>query len=160
MGVRWPYGAVGDRLWVREPWRVVLDDGGAFVEYSTGDELGFPDRDDELRAMAEQSNGDRNRHARYMPRWASRFILEITGVRVERVQDISEEDADAEGVSELDGAMDEAAFCAFAGRYHLHLESSRTWFAYLWDSIHGPGAWDRNEWVWVIEFDIVNIDKD
>lgn len=143
---RCPYGAVGDRLWVREPWRVVLDDGGAFVRYSDGEELGFPDHDDDLLAMLAQRNGTRNRHARYMPRWASRFLLEIVGIRVERVQEISEEDARAEGVTPR----------MALGRLSME-EPAKSVFMDLWDSIHGPGAWKRNEWVWVIEFRLLDV---
>ncbi len=64
----------------------------------------------------------------FMPRWASRITLEITAVRVERLQDISEADARAEGVT---------AVCAYRK---------------LWEKIHGPGSWDVNPYVWVVEF--------
>jgi hypothetical protein len=71
-----------------------------------------------------------------MPRWASRILLEIVSVRVERVQDITEDDAAAEGV----------AFTKYTNA------NARFHFKELWDSTCGPGAWDRNDWVWVIEF--------
>ena len=77
----------------------------------------------------------------HMPRWASRISLEITGVRVERLQDISEDDAIAEGV-----------------KNSLHLSGGRFAnenYAHLWWSIYGDGAWDKNPWVWVIEFRMV-----
>lgn len=78
----------------------------------------------------------------HMPRWASRILLEITGVRVERLQDISEADADSEGVSVVYGEpFDQANTITDRRRFEL-----------LWESINGPGSWDANPWVWVIEF--------
>ena len=158
---RCPYGAVGDRLWVREPWRVVLDDGGAFVRYSDGEELGFPDHDDDLLAMLAQRNGTRNRHARYMPRWASRFLLEIVGIRVERVRAISEEDARAEGVMVHTMPAPPVLYSAaiqYPGGVEIKVgKTFRESFQLLWESIHGPGAWERNEWVWVVEFRRVDV---
>ena len=71
-----------------------------------------------------------------MPRWASRITLEIVSVRVERLNDINEDDAKAEGVEPY--APDD-------GRYVAG-------FKELWESIHSPGSWDANPWVWVIEF--------
>ena len=82
----------------------------------------------------------------HMPRWASRITLEITGVRVERLQDISAEDAKAEGVQppnlppEISGV---------AGDY---VADERTSFAILWNRINGAGSWAKNPWVWVVEF--------
>lgn len=152
---------VGLKLWVREPWHLGLLGDLPCVFYSTqtpGDPCEHWNRVPSehcewvVKEVCGDPRGARHRHARYMPRWASRFLLEITGIRVERVQEISEEDADAEGIEALDGAMDERHLCELSKRYGLPLESSRCWFAYLWDSIHGPGAWERNEWVWVIEF--------
>ena len=74
----------------------------------------------------------------HMPRWASRILLEVTDVRVERLQDISEADAVAEGV-----------------RNSLHLPGGRFAkenFEHLWWTINGDGSWDANPWVWVVEF--------
>jgi len=76
-----------------------------------------------------------------MPRWASRLSLAVTSVRVERVQDITEADAMAEGVDP-----------SIVG-YDLDHLKYRAGFMTLWNSIHGPGAWDGNLWVWVIEFE-------
>lgn len=70
-----------------------------------------------------------------MPRWASRITLEITGVRVERLRSMTQEDARAEGVIAASGPM-EAGLA----------------FRELWDSIYGPDSWQANPWVWVIEF--------
>lgn len=76
----------------------------------------------------------------HMPRWASRITLQITGVRVERLQDISEADAQAEGV------IPAMAICDDDGVTH------RDAFGDLWESINGAGSWAANPWVWVIEF--------
>lgn len=143
-----PYGQPGDRLWVRETWngpfledleeyRLAPEkynnsehceyaaDGGPAPEYVT--------MDDELV--------QRWRPSIHMPRWASRIMLEITGVRVERLQDISYKDALAEGIESVDPD------CHTAKR-HMAIQS----YAVLWDSINGAGAWDVNPLVWVVEF--------
>jgi hypothetical protein len=70
-----------------------------------------------------------------MPRAASRINLDVTGVRVEQLQDISEADAKAEGSPLASGSY-----------------SHRGWYRELWGEINGPGSWDANPWVWVIEF--------
>lgn len=80
-----------------------------------------------------------------MPRAASRITLEIVGVRAERLQDISEAEAMAEGVH--------------AGSFEYEngegTESAKESYKCLWESINGPGAWDLNPWVWVVEFRVV-----
>lgn len=80
----------------------------------------------------------------HMPRWASRITLQVTNVRVERLQDISELDARAEGAPEL---------LSVDGGYLEHpMGCYRDGFQHLWTSINGPGSWDTNPWVWVVEF--------
>ncbi len=135
-----PFGQVGDRLWVRETWqgplvaeqhledyRVNADkfQTPEFCEYAAdgGARPEFCDLDDNARQGWRPSI--------HMPRWASRITLEITGVRVERLQDISEADAIAEG-----------------GTKHFNID----WFGPLWASIYGGDSWNANPWVWVIEF--------
>ncbi|SHL11365.1 hypothetical protein SAMN05216428_101116 [Nitrosospira sp. Nsp11] len=87
----------------------------------------------------------------HMPRWASRILLEITGVRVERLQDISEEDAIAEGCEAIQGCEWRTFVEADAGvPYHAHTAIDA--YRGLWESINGEGSWDANPWVWVIEF--------
>jgi hypothetical protein len=136
-----PYGQPGDRLWVRETFAlsVVDPDGG-----SPQDE---PDNWDVFyRADPEQPGGgwtdaEGNEIAApwkpsiHMPRWACRILLEITRVRVERLQDISYEDARAEGVD----------LAVWAG---IAINGYKA----LWESINGAGSWDANPWVWVVEF--------
>lgn len=131
-----PYGQPGDRIWVREAWAWSGDGAVPAADRVRKGEVWF-------RADPERSSpAIRWRPSIYMPRWASRITLEVTGVRVERLQDIIVADAMAEGVVE----------CA----PHLRgLEPCMDWrYAYedLWVSINGPGTWDANPWVWVIEF--------
>jgi len=117
------YGQPGDRLFVRETWLKTnpFSDGGLHTYgYRATDEAEFPD------AIWKPSI--------HMPRIASRITLEITSVRVERLQDISEADAQAEGVY-----TDPA--CPAYDAYQT-----------LWDQINGPDSWAENPWVWVIEF--------
>ena len=136
---RSPYGQPGDRLWVREAWRTIpglMDDK--------------PPRDIRQDApLRYEADGEFNgqsfhpgklRPSMFMPRWASRLLLEVTGVRVERLQDISEADAVAEGVEPFvnsDGDL---------------IESATTMYEHLWESINGAGSWEANPWVWVVEF--------
>lgn len=130
-----PYGKPGDRLWVRETWWAARDDVRGemkrdTVRYAaTADGLGVP----------------KFRPSIHMPRWASRITLEVVSVRVERLQDISEEDAKAEGIELLNGRY---TFNAGAHESHTAVESFRA----LWESINGPGSWDSNPWLWVVEF--------
>ncbi len=94
-------------------------------------------------ADGNPSSGDwtRPRPSIHMPRWASRILLEVTAVRVERLQDISEADAMAEGVGWSD----------YQDQHGERMEP-REAFAALWEQINGPGSWDANPWVWVVEF--------
>jgi hypothetical protein len=77
-----------------------------------------------------------------MPRWASRITLEITGIKVERLQDITDADAIAEGVGPF----------ANIQTIDCETESPRRTFKGLWESINGTGSWDSNPWLWVISF--------
>jgi hypothetical protein len=133
--VRCPYGQPGDRLWVREAWSRDEEDGSLFyrADVGTGNEA-----DDWQRNIDDGASGYRWKPSIHMPRWASRILLEVTCVRVERLHDISEADANAEGV-----------------KHSLHLPGgrfARENFAHLWWTIHGDGSWDANPWVWVVEF--------
>ena len=129
-----PYGQPGDRLWVRESHWWFRDEHnpatGYFPPTLTADDV-------EYRADGEVP-GRIWRPSIHMHRWASRITLEITAARVERLQDISEADAVAEG-------------CANS----LHLPGGRFAnenYAHLWWQINGDGSWESNPWVWVIEF--------
>lgn len=125
--VHCPYGAPGDRLWGRETWCPLT--------------LGFAYAADPIWNGAPAG---RWRPSIHMPRAASRITLEITGVRVERLQDISEADAMAEGCSlecMTPTGDDSGSAIHGPGGYIA-----------LWESINGPGSWDANPWVWVVEF--------
>ncbi len=90
-----------------------------------------------------------------MPRWASRITLEVTGVRVERLQDISEADAAAEGVESLrnEGEYWKDYVRSTTRCDELTCLTGRESFRTLWDSLAAPGAdWDANPWVWVVDF--------
>ena len=98
-------------------------------------------------AATEDRGGLLWRPSIHMPRWASRITLEVTGVRVERLQDISEADAYAEGIEQTDfieeAEHQEPATGAPPGRYAYRA---------LWESINGPDSWTANPWVWAVEF--------
>jgi hypothetical protein len=85
----------------------------------------------------------------HMPRWASRILLEITDVRVERLSDISEKDARAEGI--IDGGCLNCGESEPCGCANPEPDATDA-FAYLWQSIYGQENWNANPWVWVIEF--------
>ena len=165
-----PYGQPGDRLWVREAWRTTSDldklSGGQIAEACI--EAGYMDPWAPLQWEADLSRRNwvhtgtpppneseppagRYRHARFMPRWASRITLEITEVRVQRLQAITEMDAYTEGIDTEGHAYNEAEH-AMIGGASSRLAPSVHAYACLWDSINGPGSWDANPWVWAISF--------
>lgn len=109
-------------------------------EYSLGNRLSWTIGD--LQEQQPTVRWCRWRSAMQMPRWAARHSLEITGVRVERLQDISEGDAIAEGwPRQIDPGIDTGGN---GGPFD--------WFRLVWESINGAGSWAANPWVWVIEF--------
>lgn len=150
-----PYGRPGDRLWVRETWRYF---GGQEYEYQQHRPSVV------YRATHESLEGAGSgwRPSIHMPRWASRITLEIESVRVERLQEISEADAKAEGATEaimgLDGpAYDRAekAWCRATGADDpdAGAATARGAFFVLWDTINGKShPWKSNPWVWAITF--------
>ncbi len=136
-----PYGQPGDRLWVREAWKA----------HTTFDHL--PPRDipqSHVWYMADDGYKaeSRFRQGMFMPRWASRIMLEVTGVRVERLQDISAADAIAEGISEFMGGW----WCKHDDAPQIAGMTPQEGYRHLWERINGPGSWDLNPWVWVVEF--------
>ncbi|EON11952.1 hypothetical protein C266_19253 [Pandoraea sp. SD6-2] len=143
-----PHGEVGDRLYVRETWQHSNHPLGPYDDnclvFYRADYLDDPHGPD-----GEKSPEGKYRAWRpsiHMPRSASRITLDITGVRVERLQDISEKDALAEGIQQQTTGWFSVPGFAGAGT------SARAAFALLWQSINGPGSWDANPWVWVVEF--------
>jgi len=159
-----PYGKVGDVLWVREEhyryghWESVWG-----VKTATGREKWmFIAETEEVRYFdnppAEFRGGRHHkdpyasawhkRLARFMPYKACRLFLQITDIRVERLQDISEADAIAEGVIQnRDGSWHD-----YIEPKRLCQDDARASFISLWESINGPGSWKRNDWVWVVSF--------
>lgn len=139
-----PFGVLGDRLWVREKHL-------AFIQKVY--HIGGTDSNQRVIYAADGGsllNGAKWKPSIFMPRWASRITLELTGVRVERLQDISEADAAAEGCSAHYGSG--PYLSAFGGRRIINN------YAALWDSIKGKNsgaAWADNPWVWVLEFGLI-----
>jgi hypothetical protein len=146
-----PYGRPGDLLYVKEAWQ-------AWKEFDALPPSEIPRHALERVNYLEDGNkwDARYRHARFMPRWASRIDLELLSVRVERLQDISEEDAIAEGIfSTCIGdrrywqdyrLSDDEAECS--PMLTSPIESYRS----LWEKINGPGSWHENPFVWRLEF--------
>lgn len=91
----------------------------------------------------------------HMPRWASRITLEVTGVRVERLQDISEEDANREGMMFHDGRGIGHSGWRWSRSHGVVYPTCRIAFSHLWGSINGADSWNENPWVWVVEFRVV-----
>ncbi|HGD7226620.1 TPA: hypothetical protein ACI6K0_003440 [Klebsiella pneumoniae] len=168
-----PFGAVGDRIWVRETWAILGNEDGCCIDWE--EKLCKADERSAARiyrASCEQRPGnyglwsipddaDWKPHTKdyqyegawrpsiHMPRWASRILLEITDVRVERLNAISEEDARAEGI--IDGGCLNCGEPEPCGCANPEPDATDA-FAYLWQSIYGQDNWNANPWVWVIEF--------
>ena len=137
-----PYGAIGDRLWVRET-------------------FGYPEQNQEngivYRASDTSWDDASTKHCKtmlwkpsiFMPRLASRITLEITGVRVERLQDITENDAVSEGLKYEAGVW---SIDGKDGNTIARCVDPRHTYEALWESINGKDSWTVNPWVWVVEF--------
>lgn len=176
-----PYGQPGDWLWVRESWQYAnwTEEGEPYIRYAAdgAQELfdvgripdGWFDRLEDIwaglstpenYAIDNRAADRRWRPSIHMPRWASRITLEVTGVRVERLQDISDADAEAEGLFKVEidpgywpkyganpftwaEAVEHQAEC---------FEDPRLAYRALWEQINGAGSWDANPWVWVVSF--------
>lgn len=168
-----PYGQPGDRLWVREAFRFAAsldrlspsDVGEKALDagYST------PWAPTQFEADGRRAGAwhgfdtpptvttpGKLRPGIHMPRWACRLVLEITSVRAERLQAITEEQARAEGITDggcINCGHNEPCGC------EAPAPSAIDSFAYLWGSINGPGSWNANPWVWVVEFRQADTDK-
>lgn len=121
-----PYGKTGDLLWVRE----------TFAPVHSGDPLRG------ARYKADGAHWHPWKPAIHMPRWASRLTLRITDVRVQRLQEISNDDCDSEGIP-----------------YSPDVNLAHDYQA-LWESINGPGSWDANPWVWALTFEVITANLD
>jgi hypothetical protein len=153
-----PYGGPGDRLWVKETWQAwqrvshEYDDwepitrearcGSRWAEWMETN--GRPER---IEYRATSTSQGPWTPAIHMTRWASRLDLEITAVRLERLQEISEEDAIAEGIER--NVDDGVTYFGPLREGHV---DPRVAYRWLWESIHGRGSWDANPWVWAISF--------
>lgn len=122
-----PYGSVGDRLWVKETWSTPPKWDHLKPSQLSSEQLKLVC----YRADGIPSSSGKIRSSLFMPRAASRLLLEIVDVRVEYLQEISEADALAEGVPGPDAVRN---------------------YAKLWDNINGSGSWNRNPRVWVVSF--------
>ena len=169
----YPYGAHGDLLWVREAFRF-LDSFDGDSPNTVGDRCliaGYPKpwapthyeadglRDNWMNVGTSPGSvtAGKLRPGIHMPRWASRLLLEIVAVRVERLHEISEADAQAEGVERVVAGVGWRRYCD-PDSEEVGVPpcgDARRSFRSLWKFINGPGAWDANPWVWVIEFNVL-----
>lgn len=160
--LRSPYGQPGDRLWVRETWQAMCDVTGDELDENTPclwNEFPHPKPTDGTVLYAATDPAlnivDRWRWnpSIHMPRWASRLTLEITAVRLERLHDISEADAQAEGARR---AWERQYGYTHYDDQHTHPGFTyRNGFHGLWCDINGEPSWDLNPWVWVVTFKVV-----
>lgn len=139
-----PFGQIGDRLWVRETFRY----------FDSSNECGCsdfpcpcPSNGTPLyKATHDTCDGEKWKPSIHMPRSACRIVLEVTKIRVERLQDITKEDAIAEGVDY--STHPSAIKMGYA-------VGARTNFRHTWEGIYGATSWNQNPWVWVVEFKVV-----
>lgn len=149
--IKCPYGQTSDLLWVRETWAPDLagDDINSYIEY-----VRYP-ADGSRRPIkwVNDYSSYKNRPGIHMNKEYSRIWLQVIDLRVERLQDISESDAKAEGIEK----MDESPF-----PYKLYscntasCVDAKTSFKFLWQDINGDDAWLNNPWVWVISFKVLS----
>jgi hypothetical protein len=156
-GMPCPYGQPGDLLWVREAFRLPL----SHEKFSPNEWLDFSparnrkyvaDGEHQYRISPIADSEDcwgRKRPSTHMPRELSRIRLRVEDVRVERVQKISQKDAKAEGFERTKRAETEDVF---SGRKMVFYDAPTLHFQHKWNDIRGDGAWERNDWVWVITF--------
>lgn len=134
-----PYGVPGDHLWVRETWWC---DNPATAQ-------DIMSRNEGLYYKATEEHPEifpRWRPSIHMPRWASRITLEVTGVKVERLQEISESDASKEGLEPYGDK-----YWSAPGSENFHT-NARNAFIQLWESIYRSDSWKLNLWIWAISF--------
>ncbi len=137
-----PYGHVGDRLWVRETWMPFDDDhriGDCKYAYRASTST---DGEDIRKEYIRCGRKYQWRPSILMPRAASRITLEVVNVRVERLKDISEEDANAEGFG--------LGVTIIAERFGRYMSAGQYAFASLWEKLNGKESWKQNPWVWVV----------
>ncbi|HAS1203945.1 TPA: hypothetical protein I3821_004031 [Enterobacter cloacae] len=150
-GYTCPFGAVGDRIWVRETWA----EAGAGAPDLKLYRANYPEHVPTHYENVPPADEIRWTPSIHMPRWASRILLEITGMRVERLNGISETDAEAEGI-DMEALFDaQDCYDCIADHNMTGRPTATGAFKYLWESIYGEESWKSNPWVWVIEFKVV-----
>ncbi|HDF8568035.1 TPA: hypothetical protein PEO98_002187 [Enterobacter hormaechei subsp. hoffmannii] len=150
-GYTCPFGAVGDRIWVRETWA----EAGAGAPDLKLYRADYPEHVPNHYENVPPASDIRWTPSIHMPRWASRITLEITDVRIERLNGISETDAEAEGI-DMEALFDaQDCYDCIADHNMTGRPTATGAFKYLWESIYGEENWQANPWVWVIEFKVV-----
>lgn len=160
--VKCPYGKVGDWLWVRECFKYSYALGEYMIQFRAGlnvlhgDEISKKISIKYARHLEKGYPSEsffRWRPSIHMDRWASRFLLDVTDIRIERLQDITQTEAIGEGV-------EKSSCSASCPRYKDYMSSNLRYsfstpagsFMSLWDSINGKDSWKENPWVWVVAF--------
>ncbi|HAU5660028.1 morphogenetic protein [Citrobacter sp. Cf140] len=157
--VKCPHGKPGDRIWVRETFQGPLFDFDQMDAYCKDsapfEKAQFCVYKADGKPAPEFFDADDNLHccwrpSIHMPRWASRILLEIIDIRVERLNTISQADAIAEGAPPSHPSIDSVS------REYGFPDFSRSWFGQTWQHIYGEESWQANPWVWVLEFKRIN----
>lgn len=156
-GLRVPFGQPGDHLWVKETWRTGSALAhckpsdlakGAAIQYEADKRTNINNHEE----GAPHYGWGRIRQSIFMRRWMSRITLEVTAIRVQRLQDITPADALAEGLAHGFTLNDNPGFGLPEWHQELYRISPIDAYQLLWESIHGPGSWQENPYVWVVEF--------
>lgn len=152
-----PYGQVGDQLWVKETFDPIYPQD---PNYNCGLPIEIDYRATPTERIKDSHNMRKWKPSIFMPREYSRIQLEITGIRAERLNDCSDEDAIAEGIyTKIDrnsGISGYPCVTRLDGAEQIAMPGvPRLDYRILWESINGDGSWDKNPWVWVVEFKVV-----
>lgn len=148
-----PFGRPGDHLYVREHWRTVQEaDGLSAGKLTPAHRLWFE------ADGARQPGAGRHRQAMHMPKWASRMLLVVKRVRFQRLQDLDEADAIAEGLVQLQAPGCSALWGvdSWPPNHHGWSADPRRAYAHLWQELHGPASWHENPFVWAIDFAVLS----
>ncbi|WP_080434091.1 hypothetical protein [Pseudomonas syringae] len=141
-----PHGKPGDRLWVREAWQADAHmNEVAPRELSHGEPIQYPADGESRQTGCSMITPGKTRPSIHMPRWVSRILLEITAIRVERLQEISLAQVQREG-------CEVRQFWLFGANQEEAQKIGTSVFGGLWSSINGAESWNSNPWVWVVEF--------
>ena len=155
-----PYGKPGDMLWVREAWNYDIIDRLTESEFhiATGINCAFVYRAENPKGIDEsrpELGKMKWKPSIHIPKAACRIWMMVEEIRVERVQDISEEDAIAEGCK-----MDPDGFPSLlpdkSGIGEIGWDDAKEWFTWLWEEINGEESYDKNPWVWVVKFRVLS----